>query len=530
MEKIKLLLLLEHHLIVHLALDRCFLYATTVVLIVVVAAVVIAVAELWLLLLMFHVVSVIDGSQLLLALGGLLGGLGDLATGSILEVDGLDDTDSDGLSHVTDSETTQRRELLEGLNAQRLGGNQVDDGGITRLDELGVLLGGLTGTTVNLLLDLSEFASNVSGVAIQHWGVAVGNLARVVQHDDLSGEIGSALGGAGLGVTGNVATTQLLNGDVLNVETNVVTGNGLGEGFVVHLHGLNLSGDVGWGEDNNGTGLQDTSLHTTDGYCSNTANFVDILQGQTQGLVGGTGRGQDGVEGIDEGLAIGVTFLALHLPSLEPGHVGRWFQHVVAVPAGDGHEGNSRRVVADLLDVRRHFLLDFLVTGLAVWWLRRIHLVDTNNQLLDTQGESKQSVLTGLTVLGDTSLELTSTGSNNQDGTISLGGTSDHVLDEISVAGSVNDGDVVLGSLELPQGDINGDTTLTLGLQFIQNPCVLEGTLAHFLSLLLELLNGTLVDTTALVDQVTGGGGLAGIDVSNHDNVDVNLFLAHVGL
>jgi hypothetical protein len=40
---------------------------------------------------------------------------------------------------------------------------------------------------------------------------------------------------------------------------------------------------------------------------------------------------------------------------------------------------------------------------------------------------------------------------------------------------------------------------------------------------LLELLNGTLVDTTALVDQVTGGGGLAGIDVADNDDVDVSL-------
>ena len=33
--------------------------------------------------------------------------------------------------------------------------------------------------------------------------------------------------------------------------------------------------------------------------------------------------------------------------------------------------------------------------------------------------------------------------------------------------------------------------------------------LARLLGLLLELLNGPLVDSTALVDQVTGGGGLA---------------------
>jgi hypothetical protein len=41
-----------------------------------------------------------------------------------------------------------------------------------------------------------------------------------------------------------------------------------------------------------------------------------------------------------------------------------------------------------------------------------------------------------------------------------------------------NDGDIVLGGLELPESDINGDTTLTLGLQLVQNPGILEGTLA----------------------------------------------------
>ena len=42
---------------------------------------------------------------------------------------------------------------------------------------------------------------------------------------------------------------------------------------------------------------------------------------------------------------------------------------------------------------------------------------------------------------------------------------------------------------------------------------ILEGALAELSGLLLELLDGTLVDTTALVDQVPSGGGLAGIDV-----------------
>ena len=44
-------------------------------------------------------------------------------------------------------------------------------------------------------------------------------------------------------------------------------------------------------------------------------------------------------------------------------------------------------------------------------------------------------------------------------------------------------------------------------------------------SYLLELLDGTLVNSSALVDQVTGGGGLSGIDVSDDNDVDVKLLL-----
>ena len=62
-----------------------------------------------------------------------------------------------------------------------------------------------------------------------------------------------------------------------------------------------------------------------------------------------------------------------------------------------------------LLDEVRNLLLDFLESGLAVRGLGGVHLVDTDDQLLDTQGVGEQSVLSGLSVLGDTSLEFTST-------------------------------------------------------------------------------------------------------------------------
>ena len=44
---------------------------------------------------------------------------------------------------------------------------------------------------------------------------------------------------------------------------------------------------------------------------------------------------------------------------------------------------------------------------------------------------------------------------------------------------SINDGNIVLGSLELPEGNVNGDTSLTLSLQLVENPCILEGSLSE---------------------------------------------------
>jgi len=43
-----------------------------------------------------------------LLLVGLLSGLGDLSTGAIALLDGLDNTDGNGLSHISDGESSKR--------------------------------------------------------------------------------------------------------------------------------------------------------------------------------------------------------------------------------------------------------------------------------------------------------------------------------------------------------------------------------------------------------------------------------------
>ena len=146
-------------------------------------------------------------------------------------------------------------------------------------------------------------------------------------------------------------------------------------------------------------------------------------------------------------------------------------KHVVSVPSRDGNECDSLGVVSDLLDETGNLLDDFVESGFGP--LGSVHLVASNNELPHTESVGEESVLSGLTILGDTGFEFTSTRGNDQDGAISLGSTSDHVLDEISVTGGVDDGDhcewgldcmplirrtsatlTVLGGLEFPEGNV----------------------------------------------------------------------------
>jgi len=81
------------------------------------------------------------------------------------------------------------------------------------------------------------------------------------------------------------------------------------------------------------------------------------------------------------------------------------------VPARDRNEGNRLGVVSNLLDKVGSLLDDFFISGFRPF--SGVHLVDGDDELLDTQCVGQQSVFTSLTILGDTSFELTNTSSNN---------------------------------------------------------------------------------------------------------------------
>ena len=273
----------------------------------------------------------------LLALS-LLGGLSGL-THLLLTGDLLDDTDGDGLTHISDSETTEGSVGGEGLNNHRLLGNKLNHGGILGFDALGLLLSDSTGTLVNLGSDLCELAGNMASVAIEDGCVSVLDLSGMVEDDDLSDEHFGVSAGIVLGVGSNVTSLDILDGQVLNVEADVITGEGSLDHLVMHLDGLDLGGHVHGAEGNNHTGSEGTSLDTTDGYCANTANLVNVLEGKSHGLVCGSLGGTEVIEGGEE------------CGARVPRHVGGGLDHVVTNPTGDGDEGDVGDVVADFLKV-----------------------------------------------------------------------------------------------------------------------------------------------------------------------------------
>ena len=137
-----------------------------------------------------------------------------LATGLVGLLHRFDNTDSNRLSHVTDGEATKWRVLSERLNTHGLRGDELDDGGITGLDELGRCLDRFTRSTINFLQELRELARNMCGVAIEYRGVAGADLTRVIENNDLGIERGSLFRGVVLRIGGDITTANFFDRDV----------------------------------------------------------------------------------------------------------------------------------------------------------------------------------------------------------------------------------------------------------------------------------------------------------------------------
>uniref|UniRef100_A0A8C0TDQ0 Uncharacterized protein n=1 Tax=Canis lupus familiaris TaxID=9615 RepID=A0A8C0TDQ0_CANLF len=207
-----------------------------------------------------------------------LGRLGDFASSSCLLVHCFDDTHSNRLSHVTNSKTAQRRIVREALNTHRFARNHINNGSIPRFQELGTIFQLLSRTTIYLFLQLSKLASNVSCVTIQHRCISSTDLAWMVQDNHLSCEACCFHWWVIFAVTSHVATTNIFDRYVLDIEAHIVPRKSRTQSFMVHFNRLYFSCNIDWSKGDHHTRLKNTSLHSTHWDSTNTTNFVDVLE------------------------------------------------------------------------------------------------------------------------------------------------------------------------------------------------------------------------------------------------------------
>ncbi len=106
-------------------------------------------------------------------------------------------------------------------------------------------------------------------------------------------------------------------------------------------------------------------------------------------------------------------------------------------------------------------------------------------------------------------------GGHDQNGGVCLGGTGDHVLHEVTVAGGVDDGEVILVGVEPLVSDVDGNAPLPLFLQRVHDPGELEGALALLLGHLLVLVDQILLNVPSVSKHPAYRGGLAVVDVTD---------------
>jgi hypothetical protein len=72
-------------------------------------------------------------------------------------------------------------------------------------------------------------------VAIKNWSISISDLTRVVNDDNLSSKTVTFFSGVIFQIRAHKSSLDIFNGDVLDVETNIVTWVSFRDGFMMHF-------------------------------------------------------------------------------------------------------------------------------------------------------------------------------------------------------------------------------------------------------------------------------------------------------
>uniref|UniRef100_A0AC11D8R5 Uncharacterized protein n=1 Tax=Ovis aries TaxID=9940 RepID=A0AC11D8R5_SHEEP len=172
----------------------------------------------------------------------------------------------------------------------------------------------------------------------------------MVQNNHLSCEASSFHEWIIFAVTSHIATTDIFDRHILDIEAHIVPRKGFTQCFMVHFYRLHFSCYTDWSKGDHHARFENISLHTTHRDSTNTTNFIDILERQTQGFVSWASWWQDAIQSFKQGGSTGIAILKGDFPSLEPWHISTWLQHVVTIPARNWHKCYCVGVAANFLN------------------------------------------------------------------------------------------------------------------------------------------------------------------------------------
>src|SRR2546427_806316 len=202
--------------------------------------------------------------------------------------------------------------------------------------------------------------------------------------------------------------------------------------------------------------------------------------------------------------------------ALVPRQLGRGLRDVLALVRADWDEGDPVHLEARDLQQAGQFGLEFGEALLRILRLRRVHLVDRHDELLDPEDLREVDVLLRLRLHAFRRPD-------DEDRGVRLGRAGDHVLDEVPVARGVDDREVVLVRVKALVRDVDRQAALPLLLDLVHDERELERGLAHLLGELLEVLEFVRVDIPGVIEDPADGRRLPVVDVADEHEVEVGL-------